>query len=58
MLKPIDIFIIAVAALAVVGVIAWQIWKKKTGRSGGCGCGCNGCSNKNCPSANPKDENA
>lgn len=57
MLKPIDIFIIVLAVLAVVGVIARQIWKKKTGRVD-CGCGCNGCKNKNCPSAKPKDENA
>ncbi|MBQ8322913.1 MAG: FeoB-associated Cys-rich membrane protein [Clostridia bacterium] len=57
-MKPIDIVIIVVAALAVIGVVAWQIWKKKTGKGGGgCGCGCEGCTNGSCPSARPKNDN-
>ena len=53
-MEPIDIIIIVVAALAVVGVVARQIWKKKTGKGGGCGCGCNGCTNASCPSNKSK----
>ena len=30
-MEPIDIIIITIAVLAVVGVVARQIWKKKTG---------------------------
>ena len=48
-MEPIDIIIIVVAARAVVGVVARQIWKKKTGKGGCCGCGCNGCTNASCP---------
>jgi hypothetical protein len=40
-MKPIDIIIIISAIAAVVGVIGWQIYKKKTGK--GCGCGCGSC---------------
>lgn len=54
-MEPIDIIIIVVAALAVVGVVARQIWKKKTGKGGGCGCGCNGCTNASCPSNKSND---
>lgn len=42
-MKPIDIIIIVAAVVAVVGVIGWQIYKKKTGKGGGCGCGCSSC---------------
>jgi hypothetical protein len=39
---PIDIAIIVLAVSMVVGVVAYNLWKKKKGK-GGCGCGCNGC---------------
>ncbi len=49
-MKPIDIIIIAILSLILIGVIAYIVWKKKTGENVGCGCGCNGCSG--CSSAN------
>ncbi len=54
-MEPIDIIIIVAAVLAVVGVIAYNVWKKKKGKGGcGCGCGCGGCSG--CPSAKKDEE--
>ena len=38
----IDYVIIAVLALAVLGIIAYLIKQKRQGKSG-CGCGCGGC---------------
>lgn len=55
-MSPLDI-IILIAAVAIVGVfIAVAIWRKKTGRSKGCGCGydCGSCSG--CPSARKDKE--
>ena len=67
-MKPIDYIIIILAVAAVVGVVAYNIWKKKNGK-GGCGCGCSGCpsagscsSAGGCPSVDKEekdeDENA
>lgn len=42
-MKPIDIVIIVLAALAVIGVTAWRIIRKKQGKVG-CDCGCSSCS--------------
>ena len=53
-MEPIDIIII-IAAVAIVGsFVGIGIWRKKTGRSKGCGCDCGSCSS--CPSAK-KDKN-
>ena len=41
-MKPIDYIIIGIVAAAVLGAIAYLIWRKKKGISG-CGCGCSGC---------------
>lgn len=53
-MKPIDWIIIGLAVAAVVGVVVWQIRRKKQGK-GGCDCGggcggCHGCSS--CSSCN------
>ncbi len=53
-MKPIDYVIIGLAALVVIGVAAYTIWKKKKGK-GGCGCGCSGCTNAACPSKQASD---
>lgn len=54
-MKPIDIIIIVAAVAIVVGVVAYNIWKKKNGK-GGCGCGCSGCNNSACPSKKAAEE--
>jgi hypothetical protein len=41
--NPFDIIIIVLAVGAVVGYVAYAIWKKKNDKGGGCGCGCSGC---------------
>ena len=47
----IDYVIIAVLAVAVLGIIAYLIKEKRRGKSG-CGCGCGGCPHANaCASA-------
>ena len=55
-----DWIIVSAAAAVVVGYIAVQIWKKKTGKGGGC-CGCSGCPSASacggaCPSKNPQTQ--
>lgn len=50
-MKPIDYVIIAVVAVAVVGVVAYLIYNKKKGKNVGCGCGCSGCPNAGACSA-------
>ncbi len=58
---PIDIIIIAAVSAAVLAIVGIGIWKKVTGRSSGCGCGCDGCPHaKSCASAKEekKNENA
>ena len=58
-MKLIDIIIIIVAALIVAGVVAYGIYRKRTGESG-CGCGCRNCNDfPSCPSRKKenKDEN-
>ena len=49
-MKPIDVIILILAVAVVAGVIAWQIIRKKQGKSGCCDCSsCSGgCAN--CPS--------
>lgn len=56
-MKPIDIVIIVLAIAVVAGVVAYSVWKKKTGK-GGCGCGCDGCgaSCNGCPSAKKEEK--
>jgi len=53
-----EIMIVIFAALFVVGVIVWQIIRKKQGK-GGCDCGscshCAGCSACRTKEAKPKD---
>ena len=47
----IDYMIIAVLAVAVLGIIAYLVKEKRQGKSG-CGCGCGGCPHANaCASA-------
>ena len=47
----IDYVIIAVLAVAVLGIIAYLVKEKRRGKSG-CGCGCGGCPHANaCASA-------
>ena len=41
-MKGIDIIIVVLAILFVIGVGAYSVWKKKTGKFG-CGCGCENC---------------
>ena len=49
-----EILLIVFAAAFVIGVIVWQIIRKKQGK-GGCDCGCSNCPG-NCPSCRPKEE--
>ena len=47
-MKPIDVIILIIAVAVVGGVIAWQIIRKKQGKSGCCDCsscsgGCASC---------------
>lgn len=42
----IDYVIIAVLAVAVLGIIAYLVKEKRKGKSG-CGCGCGGCPHAN-----------
>ena len=50
-MKPVDI-IVLIVALAIVGsFVRIAIWRKKTGRSKGFGCGCDCGSCAGCPSA-------
>lgn len=49
-----EILLIVAAAAFVVGVIVWQIIRKKQGK-GGCDCGCSHCSG-NCFACKPKKE--
>ena len=42
----IDYVIIAVLAVAVLGIIGYLVKEKRQGKSG-CGCGCNGCPHAN-----------
>ncbi len=54
-MSAIDIVIIALAGLAVAGVTAWTIYKKKTGKGGCCDCPYkNGC--QSCPSLKNKEK--
>ncbi len=55
-MSPVDIIILIAAVAIVGGFIAVAIWRKKTGRSKGCGycCDCDSCSN--CPSAKKDKE--
>ncbi len=47
----IDYMIIAVLAVAVLGIIAYLVKEKRQGKTG-CGCGCGGCPHANaCASA-------
>lgn len=54
-MELIDYIIIGVAAVAVIGIIAHLVYRKKKGK-GGCGCGCAGCSNFTCPSAKKQEQ--
>lgn len=42
-MNPVDIVIITVIGLAVLSIVGIGIWKKATGKGGGCGCSCKGC---------------
>lgn len=47
----VDYMIIAVLAVAVLGIIAYLVKEKRQGKTG-CGCGCGGCPHANaCASA-------
>ena len=47
----VDYMIIAVLAVAVLGIIAYLVKEKRKGKTG-CGCGCGGCPHANaCASA-------
>ena len=52
-MKPIDIIILIAAVAIVIGVIVWQIIRKKQGKS--LGCDCSSC-HKNCPHRQEKQE--
>ena len=55
-MEPIDIILIVLLAIAVIGIIAYLIWKKRKGE-GGCGCGCNTCPSAGaCHRASVKNE--
>lgn len=41
-MEPIDIILIVILAIALIGIIAYLLWKKRKGESG-CGCGCSSC---------------
>ena len=47
----VDIIVLVAAVASILSFIGVTIWKKKTGRSNGCGCDCDGCSYSSCPSA-------
>lgn len=42
-MELIDWIIVIAAVAVVVGYIGLAIYKKMTGKSSGCGCGCSGC---------------
>ena len=47
-MKPIDIVILVIVAVAFVGITAMLVWKKKKGGSG-CDCACcNACAKSGC----------
>ncbi len=54
-MKAIDWILIGIIALAIGGVIAYLIKRKKEGKSG-CGCGCQGCPSAEKCHAAPKTE--
>ncbi len=47
-----EILLIVCAAAFVIGVVIWQIIRKKQGK-GGCDCGCSSCTG-NCSKCKPK----
>ncbi len=54
---PFEIIVVIAAVLIVVGVIGFNIYKKVTGKSMGCGCDCSGCSAcSHCQSPSKKEE--
>lgn len=40
---PVEIIIIVVVSAAVLAVIGYSVYKKITGKGGGCDCGCSNC---------------
>lgn len=46
-MTPADIVIIVLISALVVSIVGVGIWKRKTGKKGGCGCGCGGCPHAN-----------
>lgn len=40
---PFDIIVIVLLSVAVLAVIGSVIYKKMSGKGGGCDCGCEGC---------------
>lgn len=56
-INPFDIVVIVLAVGAVIGYVAYALWKKKKGKGGGCGCGCSGCpSASSCASRKNQEE--
>ena len=51
----VDILVIVTTVVAVVGITAWLIWKKKTGKGGCCDCKYSG-SCQSCPSKKTDDK--
>jgi hypothetical protein len=43
-----DVLIIVVVGVAFVGVVGYEIYKKVTGKSSGCDCGCSDCGGRSC----------
>ena len=46
-----QIFIVAVIVAAAVALAAKRLWRQFSGKSQGCGCGCEGC-NRGCEECN------
>lgn len=55
-MNPIDWIILGVLALAIVGIAAYLIKRKKEGK-GGCGCGCQNCPSKGKCHGKTEEEN-
>jgi hypothetical protein len=53
-MSGVDIAIVVIVCVAFVGVVGTIIYKKLTGKSSGCDCGCHDC--PHCSSCKPHDK--
>ncbi len=52
-----EIVLIVGCALVVAGVVGAAIWRKVTGKKGGCDCGCSGCPHAGACHTSRKNDN-